>query len=81
VYFGLRPVLRQRWMGSHMKSAIADHLPYDNYVVRIDGRVKSHHRRFIDALREGLYLRDQFPRHDVKVGAMHQSGLQKVPVH
>ena len=64
-----------------MKSAIADHLPYDNYVVRIDGRVKSHHRCFIDALREGLYLRDQFPQHDVKVGAMHQSGLQKVPVH
>ena len=67
--------------GSHMKSAIAGHLPYDNYVVRIDGRVKSHHRRFIDALREGLYLRDQFPQHDVKVGAMYQSGQQKVPVH
>jgi hypothetical protein len=32
-------------------------------------------------LREGLYLRDQFPQHDVKVGAMHQSGQQKVPVH
>ena len=56
-------------------------LPYDNYVVRIDGRVKSHHRRFIDALREGLYLRDQFPQHDVKVAAMHQSGQPKVPVH
>ena len=64
-----------------MKSAIADHLQYDNYVVTIDGRVKSHHRRFIDALREGLYLRDQFPQHNVKVGAMHQSGQQKVPVH
>ena len=61
-----------------MKSAIAGHLTCDNYVVRIDGRVKSHHRRFIDALREGLYLRDQFPQHDVKVGAMHQSGQQKL---
>jgi hypothetical protein len=57
-----------------MKSAIAGHLPYDNYVIRIDGRVKSHHRRFIDALREGLYLRDQFPQHDVKVLAMQTSG-------
>ena len=74
MYFGLRPMLRQRWMGSRMKSAIAGHLPYDNYVVRIDGRVKSHHRRFIDALREGLYLRDQFPQHDVKVLAMQTSG-------
>ena len=25
------------------------------------------HRRFIDALRAGLQLRDQFPQHDIKV--------------
>jgi len=50
-----------------MKSAIAAHLPDEHFVIRVDGRVKSHHRRFLDALREGLQLRDQFPRHDVKV--------------
>ena len=44
-----------------MKSAIAAHLPDEHFVIRTDGRVKSHHRRFLDALREGLQLRDQFP--------------------
>ena len=64
-----------------MKSAVATHLREEHFVIRVDGRVKSQHRRFIDALREGLYLRDQFPHHEVKVGATHQSGQQKVPVH
>jgi hypothetical protein len=54
-----------------MKSAIATHsLPDEHYVIRIDGRVKSHHRRFVDALREGLQLKDQFPQHDIKVRAI-----------
>ena len=52
-----------------MKSAIAAHLPDEHFVIRVDGRVKSHHRRFLDALREGLQLRDQFPLHDIKVCA------------
>ena len=43
--------------------------PDEHFVIRVDGRVKSHHRRFLDALREGLQLRDQFPRHDIKVCA------------
>jgi hypothetical protein len=50
-----------------MKNAIASHLPDEHFVIRVDGRIKSHHRRFLDALREGLQLRDQFPQHDVKV--------------
>jgi hypothetical protein len=29
---------------------------------------------FLDALREGLQLRDQFPQHDVKVRAVQVSG-------
>ena len=64
-----------------MKSAIAAHLPDEHYVIRIDGRVKSHHRRFVDALREGLQLKDQFPQHDVKVRAMHASGEQRAALH
>jgi hypothetical protein len=47
-----------------MKNAIAAHLPDEHFVIRVDGRVKSHHRRFLNALREGLQLRDQFPQHD-----------------
>jgi hypothetical protein len=37
------------------------------YLVQIDGRTKSRHKRFIDALRAGLQLRDEFPAHIVKV--------------
>ena len=40
---------------------------HECFLVQIDGRTKSKHRRFIDALREGLQLRDQFPQHIVKV--------------
>ena len=53
-----------------MKHAVAAHLPDEHFIIRVDGRVKSHHRRFLDALREGLQLRDQFPQHDVKVQSM-----------
>ena len=34
---------------------------HEHFFVQIDGRTKSGHRRFIDALRAGLQLRDQFP--------------------
>jgi len=64
-------------VGNPMKSDIAAHLPDEHYVIRIDGRVKSHHRRFLDALREGLQLRDQFPRHDVKVQLMAAESQQR----
>jgi len=61
-------------VGNRMKSAIEAHLPDEHFVIRVDGRVKSHHRRFLDALREGLQLRDQFPQLDVKVRAVQVSG-------
>jgi hypothetical protein len=59
-----------------MKTAIAAHLPDEQFVIRVDGRVRSHHRRFLDALREGLQLRDQFPLHKVKVCAEASRELQ-----
>jgi hypothetical protein len=63
-----------------MKNAIAaNSSSEEHYVIRVDGRVKSHHRRFVDALRAGLQLRDQFPQHDVKVLAMH--GEQRTALH
>jgi len=68
-------------VGTSMKSANAAHLPDEHFVIRVDGRVKSHHRRFLDALREGLQLRDQFPHHDVKVQSMPGDGQQRTALH
>jgi hypothetical protein len=62
-----------------MKGAIAAHS--EHYVIRVDGRVRSHHRRFVDALREGLQLKDQFPQHDIKVRAMQASGEKTTALH
>ena len=51
-----------------MKDGIATHSSADEYfVIQIDGRVKSHHRRFLEALKAGLVLREQFPHHRVKL--------------
>ena len=56
-------------------------LQQDEYfLVQIDGRTKSGHRRFIDALRAGLQLRDQFPRHDIKVRAIDEA-VQRTVLH
>ena len=50
--------------GGHMKNGIATHsLHHECYVLRIDGP----YRRFVDALRAGLKLKDRFPDHDIKV--------------
>jgi hypothetical protein len=46
---------------------------HESYVLQIDGRVKSSHRRFVDALRAGLLLKDQFPHHAIKVRAVQAS--------
>jgi hypothetical protein len=35
----------------------------------------------VDALRDGLYLRDQFPQHDVKVHAMHKRSGRSTALH
>ena len=79
--FGLRSMRGSDLVGNPMKSAIAAHLPDERFVIRVDGRVKSHHRRFLDALREGLQLRDQFPQHDVKVRSMRADGEQRNSLH
>jgi hypothetical protein len=68
-------------VGILMKNAGAAPLPDEHFVIRVDGRVKSYHRRFLDALREGLQLRDQFPHHDVKVQSMKAGGQQRIALH
>ena len=74
--FGLHSVCGSGLVGNLMKNAIAAHVRDEHFVIRVDGRVKSHHRRFLDALREGLQLRDQFPMHEVKVCAEASRELQ-----
>jgi hypothetical protein len=60
-------------MGCAMKNGIAIHsLPHEYFVLKIDGRVESQHRRFIDALRAGLQPKDRFPQRDIKVRAIMQ---------
>lgn len=57
-----------------MKNGIATQSPQQEYfVLQIDGRTKSGHRRFIDALRAGLQLKVQFPQRNIKVRAMQMS--------
>jgi hypothetical protein len=58
-----------------MKNVIAAQgLPEECFVLQMDGKAKSQHRRFVDALRAGLQLRDEFPQHDIKVRVMQGSG-------
>jgi hypothetical protein len=65
-----------------MKNVIATHsLPEECFVLQMDGIAKSQHRRFVDLLRAGLQLRDEFPQHDIKVGAMQASGQQRAALH
>ena len=65
-----------------MKNVIVGHsLPDEHYVIRVDGRVRSHHRRFVDALRKGLQLKDQFRHHDVKVRVTQAGGEQRAALH
>src|SRR6476646_2772225 len=79
--FDLRSMCGSDLVGTSMKSAIAAHLPDEHFVIRVDGRVKSHHRRFLDALREGLQLRDQFQQHNIKVQSMQADGQQRNSLH
>ena len=51
-----------------MKNGTATHPHHICYVLRMDGRLNSKHRCFVDALRIALQLKDQFPQHDIKVG-------------
>jgi hypothetical protein len=79
--FDLRSMCGSDLVGTSMKSANAAHLPDEHFFIRVDGRVKSHHRRFLDALREGLQLRDQFPQHDVKVQSMLAERQHRTALH
>ena len=56
-------------MGCLMKNGITTNgnLSHEYYVLQINGRTDSIHRRYGDALRAGLILKYQFPHVDIKV--------------
>jgi hypothetical protein len=64
-----------------MNGGIAYHLPDEYFVLQVDGRAKSGHRRFIDALRAALQLKQEFPQHDIKVRAAVMSSQAAETVH
>jgi hypothetical protein len=54
-----------------MKAVDATHnMTHEYFVLQIDGHVKSGYRRFTDALKAALQLKDQFADHNVKVRAV-----------
>jgi hypothetical protein len=54
-----------------MKAASIGHtMTHELFVIQIDGHAKSGYRRFTDALKAALRLKDQFPGHNVKVRVM-----------
>jgi hypothetical protein len=64
----------RRLMGCLMKNGATRQGPtHEYFVVKFDGLATSGHRRFVDAVRAGLLLRDQFPQHDVKVHSIQVS--------
>jgi hypothetical protein len=71
-------------MGCLMKSGFTQSPVHEYFVVRFDGLVQSGHRRFVDAVRAGLQLKDQFPQHEVKVDSVQVTdgteGLAQHPV-
>ena len=69
-------------IGCLMKNGIATYgsLAHD-YVLKINGRANSIHRRYEDALREGLLLRYQFPRDDIKVCEITEEVMEGTLLH
>ena len=42
------------------------------FILKMDGHLRSTHKRFIDALKAALQLKDQYPGHDIKVRATEE---------
>ena len=70
-------------MGCLMKNGIATYgsLSHDYYVLKVNGRINSIHRRYQDALKAGLLLKNQFPRDDIKVWEVIEEANQDTVLH
>ena len=68
-----------------MKNEIATHgnLSRAYFVLQINGRTDSIHRRYEDAAKLGLLLKDQFPHIDIKVCGVDtiEEGMKGTALH
>jgi hypothetical protein len=63
-----------------MKNWIAkSSTPREYFVLQINGRVNSMHRRYQDAVTAGLLLKHQFPRDDIKVREAYSEDVNQDP--
>jgi len=64
-------------------NATSDGLPNWNFVLQINGRIDSVHRRYEDAVRAGLLLKNQFPHIDIKVCELEsvEQGKEETILH
>jgi hypothetical protein len=53
--------------------ATHDNLSREYFVLQINGRIDLIHRRYEDAVRAGLLLKNQFPHFDIKVREINSS--------
>jgi len=56
-------------------------LAHDYYLLQVDGRTKSTHRRFVDAVSAGLLIKQELPLCDVKVRNAADIRLEKTSAH
>ena len=71
-------------MGCLMKNGIATHDSLSEYfVLQINGRTDSIHRRYEDAAKLGLLLKNQFPHIDIKVCGIDsiEEGMKGTVLH
>jgi len=50
-----------------MKTAVENVLPYECYVVKIDGKIRSRYEIYFDALKAGMELKLKFPHSLIRV--------------
>jgi hypothetical protein len=70
-------------MGCFMQNGIATYssLSHEYYVLKVNGRTNSIHRRYQDALRAGLLLKNQFPHDDIKVWEVTEEAQEDTALH
>ena len=61
--------------------AISGGLSHEFFVLQINGRINSLHRRYEDAVKAGLLLKHQFPHDDIKVGEITEEAKQDTVLH
>jgi hypothetical protein len=66
-----------------MKNGTATYgsVSHEYYVLKLNGRTESIHRRYQDALKAGLLLKNQYPHDDIKVWEVTEEAKQGSVLH